>query len=237
MQKRLFRKLELEMLLSQIAPHPSPKSSLEQYTIAADVAATMLHIAAYINNDIIEKRVVDLGCGTGRLAIGAAVLGAKQVIGVDIDKVAVKVALENSVRMCLEGKVELIAGDIDTIRGNFDTVLQNPPFGVQKREADRKFLDKALEIGKVVYSLHKHPRMDKSFMRKLMASKTGVAQVTPNSFLKKFIEMRGGEIKAVYAMVMTIPYMFSFHRKKKHKFAVDLFIIKNRKKRVNEKVY
>jgi len=142
MQKRIVRKLELEMLLSQIAPHPSPKPSLEQYTIPADVAATMLHIAAYAYRDIVGKTVLDLGCGTGRLALGAAFVGAKQVVGVDIDRDVVKVAFENSARTDLKEKVQWITGDIDAIHGNFDTVLQNPPFGVQRRKADRKFLEK-----------------------------------------------------------------------------------------------
>ena len=123
MQKRIVRKLDLELLLSQIAPHPSPNPSLEQYTIPADVAATMLHIAAYTHGGIVGKTVLDLGCGTGRLALGAAFLGAKQVVGIDIDRDAVKVAFENSVRTNLKEKVQWIAGDIDVIHGNFDAVL------------------------------------------------------------------------------------------------------------------
>ena len=228
MQKRIIRKLELEMLLSQIAPHPSPKPSLEQYTIPADVAATMLHIAAYNYGGIVGKTVLDLGCGTGRLALGAAFLGAKRVVGIDVDKDAVKLAFENSVRMNLKEKVQWVTGDIDAIHGNFDTVLQNPPFGVQRRKADRKFLEKALESGKVVYSLHKCPDEDKVFIKKLKASKTNVASVAPSPFLGKFIERRGGKIKAVYAMVMTIPHMFRFHTKRKHEFITDLYVIEGR---------
>jgi putative methylase len=228
MQKRIVRKLELELLLSQIAPHPSPKPSLEQYTIPADVAATMLHIAAYSHGGIVDKTVLDLGCGTGRLALGAAFLGAKQVVGVDIDKDAVKVAFENSVRTNLKEKVQWVAGDIDAVHGNFDAVLQNPPFGVQRRKADRKFLEKALETGKIIYSLHKCPEKDKAFIKKLKASKTNVAPVAPSPFLKNFIEGRGGKIKAVYAMIMTIPHMFSFHTKRKHEFVADLYVIEKR---------
>ena len=216
------------MLLSQIEPHPSPKPSLEQYTISVDIAATMLHIAAYSYGDIVGKTVLDLGCGTGRLALGAAFLGAKQVVGVDIDKDAIKMAFENSVRANLKEKVQWITGDIDAIHGNFDTVLQNPPFGVQRRKADRKFLEKALETGKIIYSLHKCPEKDNIFIKKLKASKTSVAPVTPSPFLKNFIEGRGGKIKAVYAMIMTIPHMFSFHTKSKHEFVVDLFVIERR---------
>jgi len=228
MQKRIVRKLDLELLLSQIAPHPSPNPSLEQYTIPADVAATMLHIAAYTHGGIVGKTVLDLGCGTGRLALGAAFLGAKQVVGIDIDKDAVKVAFENSVRTNLKEKVQWIAGDIDVIHGNFDAVLQNPPFGVQRRKADRKFLEKALESGKVVYSLHKCPEKDKAFIKKLKASKNSIAPVPPSFFLERFIEKHGGKIKAVYAVIMTIPHMFRFHTKRKHEFVADLYVIEKR---------
>jgi putative methylase len=228
MQKRIVRKLELELLLSQIVPHPSPKPSLEQYTIPADVAATMLHIAAYSYGDIVGKTVLDLGCGTGRLALGAAFLGAEQVVGVDIDKDAVKVASENSVRTNLKEKVQWINGDVDAVHGKFDTVLQNPPFGVQRRKADRKFLEKALETGKIIYSLHKCAEKDNAFIKKLKASKTRIAPVAPHPFLKNFIEGHGGKIKAVYAMIMTVPHMFSFHTKRKHEFMVNLFIIDGR---------
>ena len=228
MQRRLVRKLELEFLLSQIGPHPSPKPSLEQYTIPVDVAAVMLYIAAYTHGGIVGKTVLDLGCGTGRLALGAAFLGAKQVVGVDVDREAVKVAFENSVRTNLKEKVQWIAGDIDAIHGSFDAVLQNPPFGVQRRKADRRFLEKALETGKIVYSLHKCPEQDKALIKRLKANKTEIAPVAPSPFLENFIEERGGKIKAVYAMIMTIPHMFSFHTKRKHEFVADLFVIERR---------
>jgi putative methylase len=225
MQKRLVRKLELELLLSQIEPHPSPKPNLEQYTIPADVAATMLYTAAYTHGGIVGKTVLDLGCGTGRLALGAAFLGAEQVVGVDIDRDAVKVAFENSVRTNLKEKVQWITGDIDAIHGSFDAVLQNPPFGVQKRKADRKFLEKALETGKIIYSLHKNPEKDNTLIKKLKANKTNIVPVAHSPFLKNFIEGRGGKIKAIYAMVMTVPHMFSFHTKRKHEFIADLYVI------------
>jgi putative methylase len=217
------------MFLSQVTPHLTPKPNLEQYTIPADVAATILHMAAYTYNDIIGKTVLDLGCGTGRLALGAAFLGAKQVVGVDIDKNAVKMAFENSLKANLKEKTQWIAADIDAVHGRFDTVLQNPPFGVQRRGADRKFLEKALETSNVVYSLHKSSHKDKSYIKKLKAKKIGVTPVAPSPFLKKFIEEHGGKIRAVYAMVMTIPYMFSFHTKRKHEFAVDLYVIERDK--------
>lgn len=228
MRKRLIRKLDLEMLLSQTEPHPSPQPSLEQYTIPANVAATVLYIAAYTYNDIIDETVLDLGCGTGRLALGAAFLGAKQVIGVDIDKAAVRVALKNSEKIGLKNKVQWIVADIGAIHGKFDTILQNPPFGIQKRKADRKFLKKALEVGKNIYSLHKSPQTGETFIRKLKASGTNTVLVFPSNFIKRFVEGRNRKIKAVYAMLMTIPHMFNFHTKRRHEFVVDLYVVKRR---------
>ena len=225
-QKRLIRKLDLELFLSTVAVNPSPKVNLEQYTISESIAATMLYLAAYTNNDIIERRVLDLGCGTGRLALGAAFLGAESVLGVDVDKSALAVAVENTRKAGLTATTEWVAGDIGAVVGGFDTVLQNPPFGVQTRNADRAFLVKALEIGKRVYSLHNHPEVDKHLIKMLKAGK-GILEVSPSPFLKRFIEEHNGAVQAVYALLMTIPKMFDFHTKERHDFVIDLYVIEN----------
>ena len=102
--------------------------------------------------------------------------------------------------------------------------MQNPPFGVQTREADRAFLVKALEVGKCVYSLHNHPETDKQLIKQLKAS-NGFLQVPPSPFLERFVAQHNGVVKAVYAMLMTIPRMFDFHTKIKHEFVVDLYVI------------
>jgi putative methylase len=222
-QKRIVRKLDLERLLSKVEAHPSPRADLEQYTISAQVAATMLHFAAYSNSDIIGKTVLDLGCGTGRLALGAAFLGAKQVAGVDVDRSAIRAAVKNSVSVGLTGRVDWVVADIAAVTGEFDTVLQNPPFGVQKRGADRAFLEKALDCGKAVYSLHVHSEKDALPVEKLRAG--DVLPVAPSSFLERFVEAHSGRVRAVYAMVMVIPRMFGFHEEKRHESMVDLYVI------------
>jgi putative methylase len=223
-QKRIIRKLDLELFLSKIAPQPSPKAQLEQYTTSPSVASSMLYIATYADNNIIGKTVLDLGCGTGRLALGAFYLGADNVVGVDVDRLAIKTAVENSLKAGLACKVQWVIGDIGAIRGRFDTVLQNPPFGVQTREADRAFLVKALEVGNCVYSLHNHPETDNQLIKQLKAS-NGFLQVSPSPFLEKLALQHNGVVKAVYAMLMSIPKMFDFHTKIKHEFVVDLYVI------------
>ncbi|MDH5691072.1 MAG: 50S ribosomal protein L11 methyltransferase, partial [Candidatus Bathyarchaeota archaeon] len=112
-QKRLVRKRDLERALSEIEAHPLPNAYLEQYTTPSKVAAEILYVTAYVYDDIISKTVVDLGCGTGRLAIGAALLGAKEVFGVDVDRIAVRVAQKNAEIMGVKEKTHWIAADID----------------------------------------------------------------------------------------------------------------------------
>jgi len=205
-QKRLVRRLDLEKALLQIEPHPSPKAYLEQYTIPTDIAAELLFIAAYVHDDITEKIVADLGCGTGRLAIGAVFLGTAEAVGVDIDKEAVKLAKKNAEKLRVKEKTNWIVGDIDVLQGNFHTVLQNPPFGVQKRRADRKFLLKALQLAPRVYSLHKGGESNRAF-------------------IKRFIEGHGGKVTSIFPMKLNIPKLFKFHTKRKHEVKVDLYRI------------
>jgi putative methylase len=219
----MVRKRSLEIALSKVEPHPSPKAYLEQYTISESVAAEILYIAAYANNDIVGKKIVDLGCGTGRLAIGAALLGANEVVGVDIDKKAVKLARKNAAKLGVKEKTQWLAADIEALRGAFDTALQNPPFGVQRRKADRRFLQKSLEIANKIYSLHKGENNEA--LIKALKKTHKVIPVSPSTFLNRFIEKHSGKICVVYAMVMTIPYMFEFHKKRRHEFLVHLYII------------
>ena len=225
-QKRLIRKLDLELFLSKIKPHPSPNVKLEQYTTSETVAATMLYLAAYNYGDIEGKSVLDLGCGTGRLALTAAFMGTKSTVGIDIDKSAVKVAIENSQATDLEGKVDWVIGDIDAVTGKFDTVLQNPPFGVQKHSADRRFIEKALQLGSTIFSLHNHPYGDKQLSSRLKAASARLLQVDASPFLQRLIERNGGRIEAVYALPFVIPRMFDFHTRARHEVVIDLYVIK-----------
>ena len=225
-QKRLIRKLDLERFLSQVASQPNPKVHLEQYTISEQVAANILYIAGYANDDIVGKSLLDLACGTGRLGLGASFLGAKEVVGVDIDRLAIKTAAENSAKTGLEN-VQWVLGDISAVVGRFDTVLQNPPFGVQTREADRSFLEKALEVAGSIYSLHSHPEVDGRLIKQLKASQSFL-QVQASPFLERFVANHGGTVTAVYSMLFTIPRMFDFHTKLRHDFVVDLYVIKKK---------
>jgi putative methylase len=145
----------LEMMLQRLAGFSRPRADLEQYQTPAPLAARLLY-HALMKGDIAGKKVLDLGCGTGVLAVGAALLGAESVTGVDIDERALAVARENAV--LLDTEVTFLAMDLrqepcrDRI-GPVDTVVMNPPFGAQKAHADRPFIDCALAVAPVTYSI------------------------------------------------------------------------------------
>jgi ribosomal protein L11 methyltransferase len=67
------------------------------------------------------QRVLDYGCGSGILAIGAALHGAASVDAVDIDEAAVQSTVDNAAA----NGVQLAAGLPDRAAGTYDTVLAN----------------------------------------------------------------------------------------------------------------
>lgn len=152
----MLTKKQLEIILSRLKEPISPKPGLEQYSIPSGLAAEILNLA-YLHGDIKGKVVFDLGCGTGRLSIGASLLRAREVVGVDIDSSVLKAAKENinTVKSIISddmpmssSSIRFVCCDVKNWLGRCDTVIQNPPFGIQNLHADRLFLAKALECGK-----------------------------------------------------------------------------------------
>ncbi|MEM7821558.1 MAG: METTL5 family protein [Candidatus Aenigmatarchaeota archaeon] len=200
-------KKSLAIILSKLKEPKSPKPSLEQYTIPGDLAAEILNLA-YLHGDIKDKDVFDFGTGSGRLAIGASLLGAKSVVGIDIDKVVLKTAVENKREIGLEREnLFFVCCDIEKWNSKADTILQNPPFGIQTIHADRVFLKKALECGEKIYSLHR-----------------GGYKKT-REFLIKFVEENGGFVRNVIKFKFALPYTFKFHKKPIVRYDVDLYVI------------
>lgn len=83
----------------------------------------MRELEKYVTED---SKVFDIGCGSGILAIAAAKLGAKDVIAVDLDEVAVKVAAENVAHNHVQDSVQVLHGNlIDVVSDKADVVVAN----------------------------------------------------------------------------------------------------------------
>ncbi len=197
----MIKKKHLKMILDSIPKHPKPKIELEQYTIDGDLAAEILFFA---QKDFLNNVVIDFGCGTGRLGIGAKLLGAKKVLGFDIDEECIKIANEYAKKLNLDN-IKFYCEDIKNINKDIiynlldedknlkKIIIQNPPFGAQKKGADRLFIDKALEVGDIIYTIHNYPTKD---------------------FVINYIKDKGGKITHICETFFKIPASYEFHKKK-----------------------
>lgn len=146
----------LAIILSKLKAFEEPKPELEQYPSESEIAAEVLWFAG-MNKDIAGKTIADLGCGTGVLGIAALLLGAKKVYFADIDDKALELARQNleSVSKELLKKAEFIKADVKDFNKKADIVIQNPPFGVKMKHADKLFLETAFRVADRIYSFHK----------------------------------------------------------------------------------
>jgi len=78
---------------------PDPDITLEQYATSPILCSYIIN-AALQNGDIgYGRSVLDLGCGTGMLSIGSAIVGTSSVTLVDCDETAIEVARNNLIAM------------------------------------------------------------------------------------------------------------------------------------------
>jgi len=198
-----MKKKELEITLQKVPAFEKPSPTIEQYLTPAGIAADIIFIAHKFE-DIKDKIVFDLGCGTGIFAIGATLTGAKKVVGFDIDKKSIEIAKKYAKEKFLS--IKFLVKDVSDIKEKCDTIIMNPPFGAQKsdRKADRKFIEKGFEIASVLYSLH--------------LSKTV-------SFIDKMVSSMGGKISYSKDYVFPIKYTYEFHEKRVVNYDVSLLRI------------
>ncbi|KAG2489136.1 hypothetical protein HYH03_012362 [Edaphochlamys debaryana] len=178
---------ELHALMQDIAPFARPKVELEQYPTGPHLASRLLFAVDSSYDEFAGRTVVDLGCGTAMLSIGAALLGARHVVGVDVDPEALAQAADNAAQFeDEEGRplpIDLLLADVRGLPGvlpllRADTVIMNPPFGTKQKGVDMAFLRAAFSVSRgSVYSLHKSSTREfiaKTAKRELGASSAEV---------------------------------------------------------------
>jgi putative methylase len=135
-----IRLRQLAIRLSKLNPHPHCDVLLEQYATEGNLAAEWLS-----KMDGLEGcKVADLGAGNGILGIGANLLGAEKVWLIECDEEVAKTAEKNCEEFPqVEVLLHQITGELP-LEIEPQTIIMNPPWGTQKKAADRPFLLSAM---------------------------------------------------------------------------------------------
>jgi putative methylase len=196
--------------LGVVAGFENPRAPLEQYHTPPDLAAHIVHVAD-LQGDIENGTVLDLGCGTGMLALGAALRGPERVVGVDIDPAPLHTAVENERRVGARAAVDWVRGDATDAplappAPAEVTVVTNPPFGAQRgnEHADRAFLATAARLCGVSYSVH---------------------NAGSRAFVESFATDEGGEVTHAFGAEFELPRQFEFHEADSRAIDAEVFRI------------
>ena len=114
------------------APFHPPKTTANELVIEPKMSfgtghhqTTKLMMNTALEIDFENKRVLDMGCGTGILGILACYLGAKGIMAVDIKPWCVENTFENANRNGCDHLLEACLGDIDVVAGTYDLIFAN----------------------------------------------------------------------------------------------------------------
>jgi ribosomal protein L11 methyltransferase len=87
--------------------------------------------------DLKQRRcqdLVDVGCGSGILALAGLKLGVKRAVAVDLDPRAISTSRANAELNHLEQQLLLVRGSTEAVDGSFDLVLANLPMQVLREK-------------------------------------------------------------------------------------------------------
>ena len=193
----------LEMMLEGVTGFHQPSPTLEQYMTPAPLASRLVH-HAFLAGDIEDMTICDLGCGTGMLGIGAALLGASRVDGYDCDATALEICSENAQKFSVEMNLHHLSleDDMCDLPMHYDTILMNPPFGAQNVHADRPFIDCSLKYADVVY---------------------GIFNAGSIAFIERYTRRRS-TIRERFHATIPLKKSFSFHTKEMYDIPVEVLV-------------
>ena len=133
--KKYFKAFEVGKKLAVCPSWETYENTENRKVIALDPGAafgTGAHATTYLCLSMLEDTVtektelLDIGTGSGILAVAACLIGAPRAVGVDIDALAVETARGNAKRNGVSDKTEFFVGDLaDKVSGKYDIICAN----------------------------------------------------------------------------------------------------------------
>ena len=200
-----MRRSELLRALARVPSFERPRADLEQLATPPEAAAELLE-AALARGDLEGRSVGDLGAGTGRLAIGAALLGAERVEAWEADPAAL--ATGRAAAAELGVAIDWVLRPVEPPGPAVRTIVMNPPFGAQRARADRPFWEAAL--GGPAESVY------------------AFALAESRTFIERRRVAHAARLEDRRPIDWTLPATLRHHRKRAVPIAVDLWVLSRR---------
>ncbi len=110
-------------------------------------------------------------------------------------------------KQVFQRKAEFLHEDVKNFTKKADVVVQNPPFGTKVRHADTEFLEKAMQLSKVIYSVHK---------------------ATSKGFVQALCRDRGFEITNIWYYKLPLKASLKWHKRKIYHVDIACFRLEKR---------
>lgn len=133
--KKYFHTIEIGERLAVVPSWEDYENPKNRTILSIDPGAafgTGTHATTSLCLELLEDKItdgikmLDIGCGSGILALASVLLGAESAVGVDIDAQSVKTARENAEINKIDDKVEFLVGDLaDKIDGKYEVICAN----------------------------------------------------------------------------------------------------------------
>ena len=222
--RQILKKRELINIIQDLSSFSSPKLKWEQYSTDAVATADLFYYITFEQQELQDRIMIDFGCGPGHLTVAGLLLGARHVLGIDIDSEALQLYEQNLARLNLRNRVSILQADL-TLTTNHSRIIDalnsiqkhnlgspqiigvsNPPFGVHNKGVDVKFVQQAIQVVDVLYSIH------------LQSDKI-------RRFLQRKIPQIGGSISNIGSLSMFLPHSYQHHQKKRKRILTDVYRI------------
>ncbi len=156
-----YEPIDVDGLIMMRAPfHPAPTQGIDVIIQPEMSFGTGHHpttwqmMRALFDLDVSGKSVLDVGCGTGVLAIAAKKMGAGDVVAFDLDEWSFENTLANCERNALEGDIHVLHGTVGQLEselGAYELILANINLNVLKEEMG-KYVRCLDQNGTIVFS-------------------------------------------------------------------------------------
>ena len=235
----LIRKKNFISILESFVTFKNPKVKLEQYTTDSISTSDFVYFIGLDNADLVDKLVIDIGAGTGKLGLACLIYGARFLISIEKDDDAIEVLKENSENLDLNDRHLILKLDVDEFVNKYqsDNKIGLEFFSLVKEKLEKndtyqlssndlKELNVTC-ISNPPFGVHKKGA-DRSFLN--LGTKLGssfysihLSNLKNRKFIERFVNREGWIVSSIHSQKLILKNVYKFHSKPQKQILTDIF--------------